>query len=141
MPETSYSNEPSSPMYSSTGSVNSKSALSRDEWVTTDIEVRVIRKFMDGKFEDRICVIKQFEAGKRTSTVLFTDTYESHAIPSEFLTPTVPQRKQKFKVLVGENIGKTGEILSVDGPEGVVKFDGANDIVMMNLNTLAKFVE
>ena len=44
-------------------------------------------------------------------------------------------------MIAGENRGKIGNLLSIDGHEGVVKIDENDEILMMNLDTLAKIAE
>lgn len=56
----------------------------------------------------------------------------------EYLGPVSPQKRDQFMILSGEGRGKVGVLLSIDGQEGVVKVEGNDEILMMNLDTLAK---
>lgn len=57
-------------------------------------------------------------------------------IMSDHLDPVPPQRGDAFKVIIGEERESTGELLSIDQQEGVVKIN--NDIDMISLVNLCK---
>ncbi|KAJ1328464.1 hypothetical protein BSLG_010196 [Batrachochytrium salamandrivorans] len=59
-------------------------------------------------------------------------------VPDECLQPLQPEKKEPFKVLMGEYRDYTGVLLSIDADEGVVRLDGRSDILMMNMSSLAK---
>ncbi|KAJ3361314.1 transcription elongation factor spt5 [Kappamyces sp. JEL0680] len=129
--ETPYHGGPATP--AATGSYGS----SQGAWVTADIEVRVEsnRRFSSGRVDGQVGVVKAVE-GIRAQIYLASG--ETIHITEELLVPVVPQKKDAFKVLKGEDRGKIGTLLSIDGHEGVVKLEGVDDILMMNLDTLAK---
>lgn len=54
----------------------------------------------------------------------------------DHLEPVQPQRGDAFKVIIGEEREATGELLSIDLQEGVVKMK--NDIKLLPLNYLCK---
>ncbi|XP_025834254.1 transcription elongation factor SPT5-like [Agrilus planipennis] len=57
-------------------------------------------------------------------------------IMSNHLDPVRPQRGDAFKVIIGEEREATGELLSIDLHEGVVKIK--TDIKLMPLSSLCK---
>lgn len=115
-----------------------RDSTGKGSWITVDIEVRVSsnRRFSSGKLDGQDGVIKQVDGNRAQIHLLSTG--ESILIAEEFLVPVAPQKKDSFKVLSGEDRGKIGTLLSIDGHEGVVKIEGVDDILMMNLDTLAK---
>lgn len=117
---------------------SSSSTSLRANWITTNIEVVVQsnRRFASGGSDGHHGVIKSID-GVRAQ--IYLDSGESVLVPEEFLVPVVPQKKESFKVLSGEERGKIGNLLSIDGHEGVVKLEGVEDILMMDMNTLAKY--
>lgn len=60
------------------------------------------------------------------------------SVLGEHLEPVLPQRGDRVKFLVGEDREATGQLLSIDSQEGVVKMDASDEIKMIPLNYLCK---
>lgn len=58
-------------------------------------------------------------------------------VPGELLEPVVPARRDRVKIILGEDRESTGQLLSIDNLEGVVKLDGG-DVRMYQLRFLCK---
>jgi hypothetical protein len=110
-----------------------------------DIQVKIIpaggRSFREGSIDQEVAVIRNVDSTRRTCTIHLENTNESLSIPCEFLTPVPPEKKQNFKVISGHEKGKTGFLLSIDGQEGVVRFEKDANVVVMNLTSLARYMD
>lgn len=58
-------------------------------------------------------------------------------VAGELLEPIVPVRKDRVKIILGEERESTGQLLSIDHQEGVVKLD-SGDVRMFQLRFLCK---
>ncbi|KAJ3277095.1 transcription elongation factor spt5 [Terramyces sp. JEL0728] len=110
-----------------------------NSWLTTDIDIQIIskagRKFSGGAHDSRIGKCTAVHGGRATIAL---DSGDTVTVPEEFLAPVVPQKKENFKILSGENKGRIGLLLSIDGQEGVVRIDGGDEILMENMDNLAR---
>eukprot|EP00842_Homolaphlyctis_polyrhiza_P005098 jgi/Hompol1/558/HPOL_005353-RA len=117
-------------------------------WLSTDIEVQVIApregfmRYRGGQWEGRRGVIRQVESGGRVARVHLVDGSDIlTGVPLECLEPVAPEKRAQCKVIRGDYRGSTGNLLSIDGHEGLVRLEPRNEIVMMNLYLLAKYVQ
>ena len=131
-------NNPQTPAGGSGDYGRASEPVGRGSWIAINIEVSVNsqRRFSAGKLDGQEGVVKVVEGNRAQIQLLSTG--ETVTITEEFLKPVAPSKKDMFKVLSGEDRGKIGTLLSIDGHEGVVKIDGVDDILMMNMDTLAK---
>ncbi|KAH6562967.1 hypothetical protein BASA50_006097 [Batrachochytrium salamandrivorans] len=118
-----------------------------ENWLCVDIEVRIVqaangRRFRDGQHDGRRAAIRTVELGNRSAQIMLLEGSAVGEIlsnvPDECLQPLQPEKKEPFKVLMGEYRDYTGVLLSIDADEGVVRLDGRSDILMMNMSSLAK---
>lgn len=58
-------------------------------------------------------------------------------VAGDLLEPVVPMRRERVKIILGEDRESTGQLLSIDNQEGVVKLD-AGDVRMYQLRFLCK---
>lgn len=58
-------------------------------------------------------------------------------VAGELLEPIVPVRRDRVKIILGEDRESTGQLLSIDHQEGVVKLD-SGDVRMFQLRYLCK---
>jgi len=70
-------------------------------------------------------------------TLYIPDEDKVISVASEHLEPVVPEKGDKVKVIIGEDRECTGQMLSIDGQDGVVKLDRGN-ISMQQLSFLCK---
>ena len=62
-------------------------------------------------------------------------------IPSRYLEPTVPQKKDRVKILSGDFKYQLGTMSSINNQEACVTMDdGSNDMLILNINSLGKYV-
>ncbi|TMW63337.1 hypothetical protein Poli38472_002278 [Pythium oligandrum] len=57
------------------------------------------------------------------------------------LQPTVPEKQDTVIILSGDEAGKTGSLIGVDPPDGIVKVDGSSEIKIYALASLAKLAQ
>ncbi|EEC08092.1 transcription elongation factor SPT5, putative [Ixodes scapularis] len=105
------------------------------EWQTMDLEVRIKDTHEDDGMIGQTGVIRGISGGMCSVFLLKEDRVVS--ILSEHLEPVVPVAKDKVKVILGEDREETGELLSIDHPEGVVKM-GNGKITMQPMRYLCK---
>ncbi|KAG1712147.1 Transcription elongation factor SPT5 [Nymphon striatum] len=106
---------------------------SSTEWQTTDIEVKV--KSGDSDLKGQNGIIRGISGGM--CSVFLPKEDRVMNIMSEHLEPVTPERGDKVKVVLGEERESTGDLLSIDNQEGVVKLDHG-DIKMLQLRYLCK---
>ncbi|CAG9857576.1 unnamed protein product [Phyllotreta striolata] len=108
--------------------------LPMTDWHTVDIEVRIRDSHDDPGLVGQTGVIRSISGAMCTVFLPAEDRVVN--IMSHHLDPVRPQRGDLFKVIIGEEREQTGELLSIDLHEGVVKFK--NDITMLPLQNLCK---
>ncbi|XP_074666264.1 transcription elongation factor SPT5-like [Strix aluco] len=62
------------------------------------------------------------------------------SIPSEHLEPVTPTRRNKVKVILGEDCEATGILLYTDMKDGIVLMD-SGEVKVLNLRFLGKLVK
>lgn len=110
-----------------------------DNWRLTDIEVKIVKKgFRNDVFEGKVGVIKRVYPGS-TCAVLMLDEKELITVPGDYLSAVGPGKRDKIKFIHGKLAGQTGQLLGLDGNDGIVKMDNdALDIRVVPLGQLAK---
>ncbi len=97
-------------------------------WLLPDILVKIDKT-------SEICVVKSVSNARAT---LITPSQTEIILLQSQMLPVPPSKKDSFKVIRGEYRGKLGQLLSIDGDVGVVKLEGNDEIIMMNLDSIAK---
>ncbi len=63
-------------------------------------------------------------------------------ISLDYLEPCIPVKGDKVMIIHGEDKGSTGLLLSIDGPDGVIKLENRpesrDEITMTNIRHLCK---
>lgn len=63
-------------------------------------------------------------------------------ISLDYLEPVLPQKGDRVMIVHGDDKGSTGLLLSIDGPDGVVKLENRpesrDEITMTNIKLLCK---
>lgn len=108
--------------------------LPMTDWHTVDIEVRIRDSHDDTGLVGQTGVIRSISGAMCTVFLPAEDRVVN--IMCDHLDPVRPQRGDQFKVIIGEEREQTGELLSIDLHEGVVKIK--NDITMLPLQNLCK---
>lgn len=133
-PSSGYS--PSMPYQPQTPGAGGLDSLPMVEWHTVDIEVRIRDSIDDNhaNLAGQTGVIRS--VNNAMCSVFFPKLDRVVSILCEHLEPVQPQRGDAFKVIIGEEREATGELLSIDSHEGVVKIK--HDIKMLPLQNLCK---
>ncbi|ENN71835.1 hypothetical protein YQE_11454 [Dendroctonus ponderosae] len=108
--------------------------LPMTDWHTVDIEVRVRDSHDDKDLVGQTVVIRSISGAMCSVFLPIEDRVVN--ILADHLDPVRPQRGDQFKVIIGEEREQTGELLSIDSHEGVVKIK--NDITMLPLQNLCR---
>ncbi|KAJ8965744.1 hypothetical protein NQ314_003922 [Rhamnusium bicolor] len=108
--------------------------LPMTDWHTVDIEVRIRDSHDDGGLVGQTGIIRSISGAM--CSVFLPEEDRVVNIMSDHLDPVRPQRGDQFKVIIGEEREQTGELLSIDVHEGVVKIK--DDITMLPLQNLCK---
>eukprot|EP01102_Stenamoeba_stenopodia_P011247 TRINITY_DN343_c0_g1_i3.p1 TRINITY_DN343_c0_g1~~TRINITY_DN343_c0_g1_i3.p1 ORF type:complete len:1028 (-),score=262.83 TRINITY_DN343_c0_g1_i3:62-3145(-) len=111
-------------------------------WQSTDIEVRIENdNFGNGAYKDKVGVIKEVYPDN-TCRVKLYDRNDIITLPGEYLSPVVPGKKDKIKVIRGDCKGNVGVLIGIDGRDGIVKMENENvDIKILGLHFLAKMTQ
>ncbi|XP_066144783.1 transcription elongation factor SPT5 isoform X1 [Euwallacea fornicatus] len=104
------------------------------DWHTVDIEVRIRDSHDDAGLVGQTGIIRSISGAM--CSVFLPEEDRVVNILADHLDPVRPQRGDQFKVIIGEEREQTGELLSIDVHEGVVKIK--NDITMLPLQNLCK---
>jgi len=111
--------------------------IGSQDWYTPDIEVLIKDTHEDTGLCGQIGVVRGVTPGM--CSVFLHDEERVVNIASDHLTPVVPSRGDKVKVILGdEDKEQTGQLLSIDSQEGVVKLDVSGDVKMLQLKYLCK---
>uniref|UniRef100_A0A8C1Q3W7 Transcription elongation factor SPT5 n=1 Tax=Cyprinus carpio TaxID=7962 RepID=A0A8C1Q3W7_CYPCA len=107
-----------------------------NDWVTTDIMVRVKDTFLDAGVINQTGVIRSVTGGM--CSVFLQDPDKVVSISSEHLEPVTPTKNNKVKVILGEDREATGVLLSIDGEDGIVRMELDEQLKILNLRFLGK---
>jgi len=110
-------------------------SLALQDWFTTDIEVRVKDSHNDAGLSGQTGVIRGISGGMCSLFLPAEDRVVT--VAGELLEPVVPQRRDRVKIILGEERESCGQLLSIDHQEGVVKLD-SGDVRMFQLRYLCK---
>ena len=114
----------------------------QESWATTNIEVQVVssngQKFRDGIHDSVHGVIRELEAPTQVVVKLFNG--ETAVIPLQFLETVPPQRRDRVKIIGGENKNEIGLFLSTTTQDAVVKLP-SSELKVIPMKWIAKYVE
>lgn len=118
---------------------------SDDDWAMEDIEVRVLddASFRGGQYRKAHGVIRGFDRDGCRVVLLDKDkkeTGETLTIPARFLEPVMPDKKGPVKIIRGEGRGGTGELVTVQTVDGVVRVNPSQEIHLLKLHSLARYL-
>jgi len=129
------SSNASSPYHPSTP--RESDLLSGQDWYSPDIEVVIKDSHSDSNLCGQIGVVRGVIPGH--CSVYLHEEERVVTIPGVDLMPVVPSRGDKVKVILGdEDKDQSGQLLSIDSQEGVVKLDNSGDVKMLQLKYLCK---
>lgn len=109
--------------------------LGMTDWQTSDIEVRIKETHDDSGLIGQIGEIRGVSGGM--CSVFLPEEERVVNILGAHLEPVTPAQGDRVKVIFGEEREQTGNLLSIDHNEGVVKLDHA-DVKMLQLRYLCK---
>ena len=64
--------------------------------------------------------------------------FQTVSVGNDNLSPVQPQKNHKVKVLHGDDQGHTGELISIDGNDGIVRMDADQQLKILQLKFLGK---
>merc|ERR1719445_2375120 len=136
-PMTPGSSHASSPYHPSTPSRDTQDMLGNQDWYSPEIEVVIKDSHEDTGLCGQIGVVRGVTPGM--CSVFLHEEERTVNIAADHLAPVVPSRGDKVKVILGdEDKEQTGQLLSIDSQEGVVKLDHSGDVKMLQLKYLCK---
>ncbi|XP_059170624.1 transcription elongation factor SPT5-like [Physella acuta] len=109
------------------------------DWYTTDILVKIKPTHENNKLIYQTGVIKSISGGM--CALYLIDEEKTVNITCEHLEPVPPEKGDKAKIIAGDDREATGSLMSVDGDDGVFKFDskeGDSKILMLPIHYLCK---
>eukprot|EP01103_Thecamoeba_quadrilineata_P003459 TRINITY_DN1322_c0_g3_i1.p1 TRINITY_DN1322_c0_g3~~TRINITY_DN1322_c0_g3_i1.p1 ORF type:complete len:1141 (-),score=235.86 TRINITY_DN1322_c0_g3_i1:101-3355(-) len=136
-------NTPGTPSENSGYDSSYEEASGRDDnesWLTPNIVVVVVKEPATregGNYKDSLGVIKEV-LNESTCRVAFQDRNEILAISADCLTPAIPEKKHRVKVIRGRYRESTGTLIGIDQVDGIVKIDTNFDIKIIDLHSLAR---
>jgi transcription elongation factor SPT5 len=116
-----------------------------DNWLTQDIEVTIKPRsdrtsFKDGAYDFAKAVIRAVESPTLARVIILNESRVVESIPIDYLEPVKPEKKNSLKILLGEWEGQLGQLISVDGEDGIVKLhSGSGEFKMIPFRYLAKY--
>uniref|UniRef100_A0A1I8HNB5 Transcription elongation factor SPT5 n=2 Tax=Macrostomum lignano TaxID=282301 RepID=A0A1I8HNB5_9PLAT len=108
------------------------------EWVTPDIVVTIRASCEDESLRNLEGHVRGV-SGHQASVYLPAEK-RVVSVNAQHLTPRVPESGDRVKVIAGEDRHQTGQCLSVDTNEGVVKIT-EGPLKLLNLSLLAKMID
>nr|XP_018906606.1 PREDICTED: transcription elongation factor SPT5-like [Bemisia tabaci] len=107
-------------------------------WLTTDIEVRIKESIHDPDLAGQNGIVRNISEGSGMCSLFLPEEDRIVELECDYLEPVVPQTGDEVKVIAGEDRENTGQLISVDNKEGVVKLD-YGEIKMLQLLHLCRF--
>lgn len=105
------------------------------DWLTTDIEVRIRDTHDDPGLSGQRGVIRNITGG--TCSVYLPEEERVVNIMGDHLEPVVPQKGDQVKIIAGEFREAVGHLLSIDNQDVVVKLN-EDQVQMLQLRFVCK---
>ncbi|CAH1787389.1 unnamed protein product [Owenia fusiformis] len=105
------------------------------DWHTTEIEIKIKETHEDPGLIHQIGVIRSISGGM--CSVFITSEDRVVNVGAEHIQPVIPEKGDKVKVIQGEDRESTGQLLSIDSQEGVVKMENGS-LKMLPLSYLCR---
>uniref|UniRef100_H2Y415 Transcription elongation factor SPT5 n=1 Tax=Ciona savignyi TaxID=51511 RepID=H2Y415_CIOSA len=106
------------------------------EWQSVDIVVRVKQTHEDSSAAGKIGVIRSITGG--LCNVYIDEIQRTVSVPGNNLEPVIPVKNDKVKVILGEDRETTGELISIDDKDGIVRMDQDKQLKILQLRFLGK---
>uniref|UniRef100_H2Y419 Transcription elongation factor SPT5 n=1 Tax=Ciona savignyi TaxID=51511 RepID=H2Y419_CIOSA len=100
------------------------------EWQSVDIVVRVKQTHEDSSAAGKI--------GGGLCNVYIDEIQRTVSVPGNNLEPVIPVKNDKVKVILGEDRETTGELISIDDKDGIVRMDQDKQLKILQLRFLGK---
>ncbi len=122
--------------HSNGSSGSSSSPLHHRAWMTKGVVVQVT----SGEFynSEGVIVSVQYSNTDHQHTCTLNIRGQIVTVAVDSVNHVIPEKNDNVKILVGEEVGKTGSLIGTDPPDGIVKMDGSAEIKIYPLNHLAK---
>jgi len=105
-----------------------------NDWHTADIYVNVKANVDDQSMAGKTGVIRNITGG--LCNVYLPEEKRTVTIPSVHLEPRLPVKTDKVKVILGEDREATGELISIDDKDGIVRMDADKQLKILQLRYL-----
>jgi len=105
-----------------------------NDWHTADIYVNVTHNVDDPSMAGKKGVIRNITGG--LCNVYLPEEKRTVTIPSVHLEPSLPVKQDKVKVILGEDREATGELISIDDKDGIVRMDADKQLKILQLRYL-----
>ncbi|KAL1920767.1 uncharacterized protein VTP21DRAFT_11402 [Calcarisporiella thermophila] len=132
---------PSGGDYSAAGDGSVHENVDEGDWATTDIEVKVVRRggnaFQDGAYDGQTGAVLEVPTAS-TCRVKLQDGHEL-IIPTEFLDPVRPTKRDKAKCILGDHQGELGMLAGLDANDAIVKLKNFADFKIISIRHLARY--
>ncbi|XP_078489937.1 transcription elongation factor SPT5 isoform X4 [Ciona intestinalis] len=107
------------------------------EWQSVDIVVRVKQNHEEGGIASgKMGVIRSITGG--LCSVYIDEIQRTVSVPGNSLEPVIPVKNDKVKVILGEDRETTGELISIDDKDGIVRMDQDKQLKILQLRFLGK---
>jgi transcription elongation factor SPT5 len=121
------------------------------DWAIPNIEAAIIQanggSFNGGAHDHQKVVIVESSSGASCKVRSLTTSQEMD-VPITYLEPVRPTKKDRVKVMSGEYKGREGELIGVDGQDGIVKMisndpakAGGTEFKILDLAVVGKMAE
>lgn len=135
----SMSPAPQTPMYTPHTPLTHFDEETEAPKLTTDIEVRIANDYQDQRYANKLAVVRALDGDMVALTVY--DDKSSLNLTADNLEIVRPAKKDKVKIVTGDDKDDTGVLINIDGPDGIIKMDQADQqLKMLQLEFLAKYV-
>ena len=112
--------------------------MANADWLSENMEVQITSNCDDVQMRGKDGVVTGLNG--QLAAVNIPSINRTITVQAAYLLPLQPEQGNKVKVISGDDMAVTGNLLSIDGEEGVVKTD-SGEIKLYSLTLLAKMVD
>lgn len=105
--------------------------------LTDMIEVRILGDYSGGQYNNETGILR--EVGNFCDVELYSGPRIS--VPPSFLEAVPPAKKDRIKIIYGENQNALGSLIGIDRNDGIIKTDNDNGgIIIVEMSKIGKYV-
>ncbi|XP_057297763.1 transcription elongation factor SPT5-like [Hydractinia symbiolongicarpus] len=106
--------------------------------LTTDIEVKIVNNYHEQRYANKPGVIRAVD--EDTVMVVMYDGKENLNLPTSAVEIVQPVKKDRIKFIFGDDKDEIGVLINIDGPDGIIKMEPGDQLKILQLHYLAKYV-